>query len=233
MFRDCIIKPIRDFIYPPVCLVCAELLSEDKTRVCSSCWNSFTRIEPSHPTWIEIKSKFNAEGLVTNIISCYLFEKEGKLQEVIHQLKYQGIKSHGIKLGEEVGIKMMSTDSYIGADFLIPIPLHSLKKRERGYNQSELICKGISNKTSIPVANSIIIRNKYTQTQTKLTLDERKINMSDAFIINPKYTDKAKQKKFILVDDVITTGATINSCAKTLLEHNAKTVIAASVALAE
>ncbi|MBI5476370.1 MAG: ComF family protein [Ignavibacteriales bacterium] len=228
-----IIKPVREFIYPPVCFICNNRIEDESLRVCSLCWGSFKLVEPSDPTWKEIKAKFDEAKFIDDIISCYLFEKDGKLQDLIHQLKYQGIKSHGIKLGEMIGVKILLDNLFSNADFLIPVPLHKLKKRERGYNQAELICNGISNKTKIPVENTILERIKYTQTQTTLSLIERKENMQEAFILSHSRGDKVKGKRIILVDDVITTGATINSCAKTLLQHNAKSILAASIALAQ
>jgi ComF family protein len=232
-FQRYIINPLRDFIYPPICFTCKEYLQDQDVRVCAKCWNSFTRIDPSHPTWVELKSKFGAEGVVGDIFSNFLFEKEGKLQEAIHLLKYQGMKSIGIRLGHEIGDNMKSIPQFSSADFLIPIPLHKLKRRERGYNQSEYICKGISEVMNIHVNRALIRRNKYTQSQTQLNLRERKENVDDAFEINPKLQSVVGGKTFILVDDVITTGSTINACARALLSLQAKSILAVSVALAK
>ncbi|MBA4311540.1 MAG: hypothetical protein C0417_02810 [Chlorobiaceae bacterium] len=233
IFRQTLIDPILDFVFPPVCLACNKRIETKNESMCRQCWESITRVDSLHPTWIEIKSKFDAEGFIKDFSSSFLFEKEGALQHLIHLLKYQGMKSLGIKLGEEVGRKMLLDEYYAGADYLIPIPLHKLKYRERGYNQSEFICKGISNVTQISVNNSIAIRIKYTQTQTQLNLIERKENIGDAFKIDEKYQYLIQGKTFIIVDDVITTGSTINSCAKMLLATGAGCVLAASVALAE
>lgn len=228
-----IIDPLRDFIFPPVCLTCTTLLENSKLRICPVCWESFTPVTASHPVWIELKSKFETGGVVQDIFSRYLFEKEGKLQEVIHLLKYQSMKSIGVRLGSELGMRLKSVQRFPTADFLVPIPLHKLKRRERGYNQSEYISKGISEEILIPVNSSLIERKKYTQSQTKLNMRERRENVVDAFSINPKYESMINGKTFILVDDVITTGATINACAAELLAHKAKSILAVSVALAE
>ncbi|MBI4810491.1 MAG: ComF family protein [Ignavibacteriales bacterium] len=187
----------------------------------------------NHPTWLELKSKFDAESIVKDILSCYLFEKEGKLQEVIHLLKYRGVKSVGIMLGEDIGRKISVNNLFAGADYLIPVPLHKLKQRERGYNQSEFICKGISKITDIPINTTVVNRTKYTQSQTQLNLVERKENVGDAFKINEKVRHLVQGKTFLIVDDVITTGATINSCAKELLAAGASSILVASAALAQ
>ena len=227
------VVPLRDFVYPPLCLACAQQLDDDEFRVCSPCWKSFRRLAPGDPTWMEIRSKLAAEGVVEELLTCYLFEKEGKLQDVIHALKYSGMKSLGVQLGKELGQTMMSQQRFAGADLLIPIPLHSRKQRERGYNQSEYICRGVAEVTGLSLNTHILRRCKYTESQTHLDLLQRKINVEDAFVVHPKYVEALRGKTCILVDDVITTGSTINAAGRALLAAGAERVLVASVALAE
>lgn len=233
LLQKYLIHPIRDFIYPPACLTCDRLLIELEERVCSNCWDSFTSIDQYHPTWIQLKLKFNLEGFIKDITSCYLFEKEGRLQEVIHLLKYQSIKTLGVMLGRELGKKICADSLFSGGDYLIPIPLHKLKQRERGYNQSDYICKGLLETSGIPIHSSMIYRRKYTQSQTQLNLQERIENVRDSFEVDPKFRPLIAGKSFILVDDVITTGSTINACARELINLNARNIFAASIALAQ
>jgi ComF family protein len=232
-FYRSFILPVQDIIYPPICLTCNDLISDRSSKLCLTCRKSLTSIDHLHPTWSEIKSKFDDEGYVSDMISCFLFEKEGKFQEVIHLLKYRGIKSIGVELGRTIGVKMQAISLYSSADVLVPIPLHKLKKRERGYNQSEFLCHGISEITHIPVNAKLLLRIKYTESQTQLNLQERKENVDDAFTINKKFLTEVERKTFILVDDVITTGSTINACARVLLDHGAEKVFAVSAALAK
>ena len=227
-----IILPLRDFIYPPLCFSCSQRLNDGEVRVCSTCWESFAKVHHGDPAWLEFKAKFDAEGAVKDFLVCFLFEKEGKLQNVIHHLKYSGIKSLGVQLGREIGDKIISNSMFASADYLIPVPLHKLKQRERGYNQSEYLCKGIVEVMSIPINTTFLIRKKYTESQTQLNFEQRKENVGDAFVINLKYQSEIQEKTFILVDDVITTGSTINACAKELINHGAACVLAASAALA-
>jgi len=228
-----LVDPIRDFIFPSVCFTCDRHLPEHRSRVCSSCWNSFTPVSPIHPAWIDLKAKFDSKNTVKDFLSCYLFQKEGKLQEVIHLLKYQGMKSLGVRLGEDIGKKIILNKSFANADYLIPVPLHNLKQRERGYNQSEFICKGISNITNMGINTSLIVRKKYTHSQTHLNLTERKENVGDAFEVRTKQNAEVSGKAFILVDDVITTGSTIIACAQELLKSGAGSVLAVSAAVDE
>jgi len=143
------------------------------------------------------------------------------------------MKSLGVRLGKEIGNRIKACQTFSSADYLLPIPLHRLKQRERGYNQSEYICRGISEATGIPVGGSILYRTKYTKSQTQLNLGERRANVGDAFKVNPKFQSEIRGKSFILVDDVITTGSTITACARELRTNGGRTILAVSVALAK
>jgi ComF family protein len=118
-------------------------------------------------------------------------------------------------------------------DILIPVPLHHIKHRERGYNQSEFIARGIASIINKPVVPNAVRRTRNTQTQTKLNIEERRKNMELAFELVPQSSKILSGKKCLLVDDVITTGATTNACAQVILSAGATKIIAASAALAE
>jgi ComF family protein len=154
-------------------------------------------------------------------------------QQVVHSLKYQGMKSLGIRLGKEIGNRIKASPTFSSADYILPIPLHKLKQRERGYNQSEYLCKGISETTGILIAASFLSRTKYTRSQTQLNLEERRENVGEAFRTNQKFLNEIRGKSFILVDDVITTGSTITACARELRANGAGIILAASAALAQ
>lgn len=146
-------------------------------------------------------------------------------------MKYEGFEKLGVWLGRELGRAIQSTG--LQADCLIPIPLHKRKFRERGYNQAELIARGTSEITGICVRSDIVRRWRFTDTQTKLNIEQRKKNMDDAFEVVPGKESAVHHMRCIIVDDVITTGATIQSCAGELHAAGASRVIAASLALAK
>jgi ComF family protein len=170
-------------------------------------------------------------GNIDHLVSCFIFENEGPFQHIAHALKYKEFRSLGIELGERMGT--LIKDWNIEADIIIPVPLHRIKHRERGYNQSEFIAQGIASVIGKPIVNDVIHRTRYTQTQTKLNHEQRQENLKDAFKTHPDATKKLKEKKCLLVDDIITTGATTNECAKELLKAGAATIIAASAAIAK
>jgi ComF family protein len=120
---------------------------------------------------------------------------------------------------------------YWKIDLIIPVPIHHLKKAERGYNQSDFIAKGLSTALNIPYSSKSIKRIKYTESQTKLNMNERALNVSNAF--KARSSNKLKGKNILVVDDVCTTGATLLECAKVLLGAGANSVYACSIAIAE
>ncbi len=231
-FYKNLVVPVQDFIYPPLCFLCDKRLENGGVRMCGECWPNFPSFHVGDPVWHELKNRFAQDGAVSDFLSCFYFEQQGRLQKVIHLLKYQGIRSMGVMLGKEIGYRILQSTAFGSADVLLPVPLHKLRQRERGFNQSEIICEGISTVTGIPTRANVIHRVKYTQSQTKLNLEERRSNVGDAFRINPHYSEAVKRKRVILVDDVITTGSTISACAKELVREGAEFVLAASAAVA-
>lgn len=232
LLKQNLLKPILDFIFPPVCFLCQKFIDDGDAKICTECWNSFTVVNDAHPDYIILKNRFISGGVIEDFISPFLFEKEGKFQEAMHLLKYKGIKSVGLKLGSAVGNEI-TKNSFGTIDIVAPVPLHKLKLRERGYNQTDFICKGISQLTEYIAIFDLITRSKYTQSQTTLTFQQRKENVSDAFVLNHKYKNLVKEKVVLLIDDVITTGATIEAAGRVLKSAGAKYVFTASAGLAK
>jgi ComF family protein len=228
-----ILEPILQFVYPPICLACNSDLQANEHLVCETCWQSIEAVHSEDDSYQQFLAKLTSDSVISGLVSPFYFEKEGKLQAIIHGLKYQGYTSLGVKAGRKVGERVEVANDLPKADVLLPVPLHPLKKRERGYNQSELICQGIEEVTGISVQTDLLRRRKYTVSQTQLSSEERKENVGDAFEVNEKRRDDISGKSFILVDDVITTGSTINACAKALAAAGARSVQAAAIALAK
>ncbi|MFN0157008.1 MAG: ComF family protein [Bacteroidota bacterium] len=225
-------RPIYQFIFPPVCFSCGNSLADTERKVCSICWSSIRQVFEADEVYCDTFEKLNEGGDVSALISKYYFDKDGPLQSLVHDLKYEGMTSLGVILGEHVGELLRRQVDPATIAGLIPVPLHKTKLRERGYNQSEYICKGISNVTGIPVFPKLLRRTRYTESQTQLDISERKENVSEAFALRSTSKVPIAKQKFIIVDDVITTGATIKSCAQVLLAKGAESVVACSVALA-
>lgn len=216
-----------DFFIPRFCTVCNVKLDTSNKFVCEKCENKIEFLSEKQ-IHSEFLRKFNSDNIIDDYTALYIFEENGSLQKLVHALKYENKFKIGIFLGKKLGnIKNEIFNSW-HADFIIPVPLFNLKKVERGFNQSLYISKGINQVTNLPIKNNIIKRTKNTISQTTLTLEERKENLHEAFTLTNKKL--VQNKKIIVIDDVITTGATVIEIAKRLKENGADKVFTASIA---
>lgn len=196
------ILPLTDFLFPNFCLGCKTKV-EVKIPICKNC---FLELPISEQNNFSSESEF-----IKKIWTCYEFDF--LIEKLIHELKY----SNGILVGKfltrvllfHLGEKLRAENF----DLIIPVPLHPVKFRERGYNQSDVIGEEISKFLEVNFEDKILIRKKYTKTQTKLQKSERSKNVENVFEVNSKILNSTK---VLLVDDVITTGSTTSECAKAL-----------------
>ena len=151
-------------------------------------------------------------------------------QRLIYAFKYGQLLNLGKRLGSTLGEKIKEDKRFLGCDFLIPVPLHPSRKRKRGFNQSEILALAISEKIGLPVLKDVLKRKKRTKDQTTLNAKQREENVRGAFSV--KNEDRIVDKQIILVDDVMTTGATLKECARNLFEAGAKEVLGLTVAVA-
>jgi ComF family protein len=214
-----------------MCISCGKPLQDGSQKVCNDCWKEIPRVTNNLPLYQETRLKLLFDGNISDLVSCFVFEKEGPFQDIAHALKYKEYKSLGLILGTCIGEALKERN--LGVDILIPVPLHRIKQRERGYNQSEFIARGIAAVTGKQVVSNALHKIRHTKSQTKLTIEERRRNMDHAFELVPYSTNILSGKKCLLVDDVITSGATTNSCAQVIRSAGAAMVIAASAALAK
>ncbi len=225
-------QPLSAFMFPPACLACGTPLDANEPGVCAPCLSRMTPIESSGPLFQDTRERLLLDGSVCDLCACYVFEKEGPLQQLVHQLKYNGMTRVGVELGRLLGRRLQLALTRDHADGIIPVPLHAVKRRERGYNQAEYICRGIGLETGLPILRGVLARRRNTATQTALNIRQREENVAEAFAVRPASVDLVRDRRFLLVDDVITTGATMRACAAALTGCEAKPVIACAVALA-
>jgi ComF family protein len=219
-----------DFILPRFCCSCKTKLSADQDTICSNC---LSKIQRSTSTRLkrEFDRKFSDKKIISEFYSPFVFEKDKELQQAIHGLKYENKFPVGIFLGKVLASEIKINYTNWQLDLIIPIPLHHLKKAERGYNQAYYIAKGVGNTLKVKVSDRVVKRIKYTESQTTMNLNEREENISGAFKIKNQKT--VSGKNILLLDDVITTGATISECGNILLEAGANKIYAASIAIAD
>lgn len=201
--------------FPPLCLLCEEPLAKGENHICLDCFCRLPRIRffetGKSPACLLFAGKFPFEQA-----SAFLkYEKSGAVRRLIHALKYHGQKELAFYLGQIAAREMNLAGTYAGADLIVPVPLHPARLRQRGYNQSEWIARGIASVLGIPVDCRQLTRHKATRTQTHKSVYERWENVQDIFsLTNPL---EVENKHILLVDDVMTTGSTLGESARTLL----------------
>jgi ComF family protein len=160
----------------------------------------------------------------------FYFAKETLIQELIHQLKYKGNQAIGYFLGELMGKSLLNSNRFKNLDYLIPLPLYPEKERKRGFNQATIICNGLSARMNVPVLKDNVIRQRFTETQTKKHRRERWENVADSFLV--KDPSLLNDKNILLVDDVVTTGATLEACGHTIAQSAIVTLSVAALSMA-
>lgn len=214
-----------DFIYPPACLLCGSRLEKDEPFVCRVCRQRFEFIEEPVRDGQHYQRKMLGKVWFTHSVA--FFHYSPGMQKLIHCLKYQNSSRLLDLLGDEMSRRMMLIPQCMGADSLVPVPLHATRRRERGYNQSLLLAQRISHETGIPVLNHCLKRTRYTTQQAKLSKERRFSNVKGAFIV--QHPEFVKTRKLLVVDDVLTTGSTINECAHALVQAGAEQVVALTI----
>jgi ComF family protein len=202
--------------YPHICTGCGSDLLEEDNLLCLKCIHDLPHTNFAGFEGNPVEKYFWGRLPVTAAHSEFYFSKEFLLQHLIHQLKYKGNTQIGYYLGELMGKTMLSSYRFHSIDALIPLPLYPDKEHKRGYNQAAVICNGISSVMNVPVLNGNVIRQRPTETQTRKHRTERWENVKGSFrLVNEK---SLLNKHLLLVDDVITTGATLEACGHAILQ---------------
>lgn len=220
---------IFDFIFPRICVLCEKRL-EGGSPLCADCCKELRKTSKiSIHTDEEQFHYLNERLFFSEIITLWFYTK--KIEKIIHLIKYQQCRKLGIFFGRLAGSILCKKFSVPGSGMIIPVPLHKTRYRERGYNQSELLAKGLYRYVPLQIYNDLLVRTRNTRSQTTLNAEERGNNMAGAFKI--KDPCRVRNEIIILIDDVSTTGATMNSCAAILKEAGAKKIIGIALARPE
>ncbi len=213
---------------PRRCAACNKILTAEEKTVCSECNKSLISADKDFLAK-EYSRKFLPDKFIDAFYSAFIFKDDNPIREILHKLKYSKNFRAGIFFGEKIADKFFDEITNFNADFIIPVPLHKIKKAERGYNQSFYIAKGVNKKIPVKIRTDILKRKKYTETQTQLSSNERKANVANAFLLRkPKVISN---KKIILIDDVTTTGATTSEIAKLLKSNGAEKILLLTAAI--
>ncbi|RYZ29629.1 MAG: ComF family protein [Chitinophagaceae bacterium] len=209
-------ESVLHLLFPHVCEGCGTDVLEQDHFLCLKCHSALPKTDfhlyPNNP----IEKIFWGRLPLANATAQYYFTKNSAMQHLMHQLKYRGNKELGMYLGRLMGHALNQSNRFRYIDGLIPLPLFPAKERKRGYNQALVLCEGIAEVMGKPVLKNAITRRSHTDSQTKKNRVQRWQNMDGRFEITNE--DAIKGKHLLLVDDVVTTGATLEACGSVLLE---------------
>jgi ComF family protein len=203
-------------LFPHVCAGCGNDVLTTETALCMQCIEAMPETNFEIHTGNPVEKLFWGRLPLHAATAQFYFTKESLLQHLMHQFKYKGNKELGLQLGKLMGRQLLKSDRFTGIDALIPLPLFPAKEKRRGYNQATLLCNGMAAVTSIPVLNNVITRPQHTETQTKKGRIERWQNIEGKFMLSKP--EAIAGKHLLLVDDVVTTGATLESCGIELMK---------------
>ena len=210
-----LLNDLINLFYPQLCMLCDNPLVKDEQYICLGCLCDLSKtnyhFNRRNPAW----DLFSGYSQVNEVTSFLFFEKEGTTQKLIHSLKYYGNKELATCLSRIAAIELKTIGFYASIDTILPIPLHPKKEKRRGYNQSEWIGRGFASMYGCPIENKRIKRITDTKTQTRKSIYERHVNVEKIFEVTDP--EQLYGKHILLIDDVITTGATVSSCIDALL----------------
>lgn len=218
--------------YPEQCRVCRRPLVEGEEQICLSCLCNLPYADRIQGISVRAEQLFSGKIPFREAFAFLEYKKESSVQQLIHALKYHDDKRLGYLLGRMAALDLQRTGSRMSqADLLLPVPLHPRKKRERGYNQAEWIARGLQSVWGLPVETEALHRTRYTQTQTlRATEDSRRENVAGAFAV--REPARLQDRHVLLVDDVITTGSTLEACARAVLSVPGSSVSLFSLGIA-
>jgi ComF family protein len=224
----------EDFIslfFPHYCMACSGALVKGEDILCTACLIDLPKTNYHLRMENQIKNKLSGRLPLKHGWAFLKFRKSGIVQHLLHQLKYNNHPEVGVKLGQAYGLELLNMGFNSEFDLIIPVPLHASRQRQRGYNQSAQFAFGLSDALKIDWNESISIRMQSTATQTHKSKAERWDNVKDVFSV--KGLDVIKDKRVLLVDDVITTGATLEACGQHLVNSGCKEISVACIAEAQ
>ena len=226
------LSALWETLFPRTCPVCRRSLQPQETDMCLLC----ERDLPLTHFWDwrnnPAEKKLWGRIPLRAVYALFYFDRSNDYPQLLYRIKYQGGRKLAKALGRRLGTQLQPLAATAGWSGIIPVPLHWRKRWQRGYNQSEWIAEGIAQVLQLPVYPQALIRQRYTRTQTRLLTEEKWANLQGAFRLNPNQLPQGEQH-WLLVDDVLTTGATLEACASILVEQLGCKVSIATLAYVE
>jgi ComF family protein len=218
-----------DLFFPPSCLACSNTLHDNEVVICVECRHHLPLTNYHFNEDRPLNRLFFGRVQFVDATALFFFHKNSRVQKLLHHLKYNNQQSLGTILGTWLGLELKASMRFENIDLIVPVPSHKKRIKKRGYNQVVPFAKAIANVLNIPSDDSILIKIKNTKTQVFQTKEQRWKSVAHCFKLNKK--ELIYKKHILIVDDLITTGSTIESCSKALLDGCVKSLSLAAIAI--
>lgn len=224
------IKLFTHLFFPSLCQACDNILVENEDVICTSCRHHLPTVSNFFLTqYLQIDLLFDIE--LKTIFSLFYFQKGGLVQKLLHNLKYKNQQCIGVVMGKWLGEKIKCSNQLFGIDLVVLVPLHPKRQKKRGYNQVSLFAYEISKALNVPYCDNVLKKIKHTKTQVFQSKSERWFSVKQSFEL--ACHEVISNKNLLLVDDIITTGATMKACILALNQGHPKSINLASIAIAD
>ena len=221
---------LTELLFPRLCVVCGDKLIEQEQWICLHCLHHIPRTNFHHNPENPVAQLFYGRVQIEAATSFFYFSKGSKYQTLLHNLKYKGMKELGEEIGKHFGIDLLQSPEFSSVDLICPVPLHPQKEKKRGYNQSWWIASGIAKQMQKEMSDNNLKRITATETQTRKSRFERFLNVEGIFDLSDP--EAFSGKHILLIDDVVTTGSTLEACAVSILSKTNARVSIATLATA-
>lgn len=230
-FIDKVIINLLNLFFPDVCLACGSCLNDNELQICTFCRNELPVTDFHHIKVNDVAKRLYGRVHFVNATSLLWFQKKGIVQHLLHNLKYKGHEEVGAMLGRWLGAELAELEAYKEIDIVIPVPLHRSKLRQRGYNQVDAFGKELANALQVEFNTNVLVKTKATTSQVLKDRLKRFLTHDADFSLTE--FESLKGKHILLVDDIITTGATLEACANQLMRIEGVKISIVTMAIAE
>jgi len=232
LLRENFLDPILALAFPPSCPGCGGVPSDEPVGLCLDCSALLKAAAIAPGSLRALRASLEVGTALDDVLVLFYFDLHSPLQTLIHRLKYQGARSLGQELGARFAVafeRELRTGKFSG---IVPVPLHPARKRERGYNQARLLAEGIRSIVPLPVLDQVLVRQRFTVSQTGLSAPARARNVAGAFVVPSGMNHRVRDMSVLIVDDVLTTGATLQESARALKCGGVRRCTGAALAVA-
>lgn len=225
-----ILKEFINLLFPRLCVLCENALVKGEDYLCTVCMAKLPHLALQDERRQQLYKKLSASMPLEEVLAYLLYQKSGSSQKLLQLIKYKNFPELGTLLGRYFGARLAETGYSEKFDVVIPVPLHKNRFKQRGYNQSEAFATGLADSLALPVATDIVIRASAGTTQTRKSRIDRWLNVATSFKVVQK--EALQGKRVLLVDDVVTTGSTLEACGQALLAAGCDRLSVGTIAIA-